>query len=212
MFGLPDVVASDVPDDLKIGPRIDKCTKCGRPIMWCRRSDTDELGSPIELQPTRDGNLVIIGFTATVRTRAVVPHVRAVTSLDDLPDLTMLPAWAERKRWFHHAPFCKMLIRTPDMPSRNIDDDPELLTAFYRTREQANRQRFIGNFLRQILMIMPKWIPSKGLSDAFTQYELGTINLHLLKAAITYETGFVDDFKSSDTERRKTPIYRRPRK
>lgn len=213
VFGLPDVPVSDIPEELKVFPRLDKCKKCGRTVMWCRRSDADEIGSPIEPGATIDGNLAVIGFTRSLRLGIVVPHVRAIENTNDLPDLTSLPAWAERKRWLHHGPFCKRLVRVEDLsaPPRTIDEDPELTAAFHRMRDQASRQRFVGEFLRRVVMKMPMWTPSAALSDVLTQYELGTINTHKVKAALTYETGLIADFTISERERRRHRVYPRRR-
>lgn len=203
MFGLPNIPRSDVPDALRLAPRIDSCKRCGRPIMWCRRSDDDEIGSPLEPRPSPNGNLVILGFTSTVRTSAIVPHARAVNNVDELPDLRDLPSWAEGQRWLHHAPFCKIRVMHEDAAIRSatIDDDLELSAAFYRRREQSRRQTLISDFMRWAILKLPMWLPSQRLQEAFTDYELGRINAHELKATITYEEGLVGDFSVPDSER-----------
>jgi hypothetical protein len=209
MFGLPNVQPADVPDELRIAPRIDQCKKCGKSIIWCRRSDEDEIGSPIEPRSAVDGNLLIVGFTLSLRKGVVVPHIRSVESIQDLPDLSMLPAWAERRRWLHHGPFCKLLLRTDDTPPRTIDNDPELSAAYYKRLQQASRQKFVGGFLQRVVLKLPHWTPSESLSHAFTDYELGKINSHQLKAAITYEPGLVGDFLTTERNIRHKRIYRR---
>ncbi|HEX3464561.1 MAG TPA: hypothetical protein VHS78_10985, partial [Candidatus Elarobacter sp.] len=211
-FGLESVSPEELSDEQRVEPRIDKCIKCGRAIIWTRRSDADEIGSPIEPVSALDGNLMIVGFTKSLRKGVVVPHVRAVENIFELPDLSMLPAWTERKRWLHHGPFCKTIIRSEDMPSRNIDDDPDLIAAFHRRRDQARRQRFVGAFLRDVVFRLPQWTPSKVLSDAFTEYELGRINSHQLKAVLTYEPGLIGDFRMAHNDRHNRRTYRRQKR
>ena len=100
------VPIAEIPETLRLGPKLATCHPCGAKIIWALRADRNEAGTPLYPEPKKGGNMLILGF-ARDDVGNVLPLVADVRYTHEVPPWDDMPAWTRRERWLHHAPECR---------------------------------------------------------------------------------------------------------